>query len=96
MNITLQLNEEATDAVNKRLDEYNAAVDDRNAQLPEDATPEPHIDAAAYMAARNETIVAGWVKADYKAAVQRLGNMVAGMPYADRKALIAQVESAAE
>lgn len=96
MNITLTLDEESTDAVNKRVNEHNAGVDQRNAQLEEGATPETHIDAAAYMTARAETIVAGWVQADYNAAVARLGEIAAGMTYADRLALIAQVESAAQ
>ena len=96
MNITLTLDEESTDAVNLRVDEHNAAVDQRNAQLKEGATPEAHIDAVGYMVARNEAIVAGWVKADYNAAVARLGDLVAGMTYAERLAIIAQVESAAE
>lgn len=84
MNITLTLDQESTDAVNLRVNEHNAA------------NPDNQVDAAGYMAARNQAIVAGWVKADYDAAVARLGDLVADMTYAERLALIASIEQAAQ
>lgn len=93
MDITITLDEESTAAVNKRVDEHNAAVDERNAQLTEGDTPEEHIDAVAYMTARCEKIVEGWVRADYINAVKRLGDGAAKLDYATRTALIANIES---
>lgn len=93
MNLSITLNDEASDAIDKRVAEHNTAVDARNAQLDEGAEQEPHLDAVGYMELRNARIVAGWVKADYAAAVKRLGEVAATLDYTSRNALIASIES---
>ena len=94
MNIYVELNEEANDAIAKRVADHNAAVDARNASLEDESSHESHIDAVGYLTACNERMVSGWVQADYNAAVKRLGDQVANLSYSERKSLIAHVEAA--
>lgn len=79
MNITLNLNEEETDAL-------TAKVAARNANGG-NYTIESHL-TEVVQGSINST-----VKESYESAVRRLGVGAMNLPYADRKALIAQVES---
>lgn len=83
MNLSIQLNEEAADAVAKRTASHNANLEEGAPQL----TNEQYCERVLAVA------VESWVAEDYKAAVKRLGDAAAKLPYADRKALIAQVEA---
>lgn len=81
MNITLTLTDEQTDAL-------NAKVAERNALKPEvDYTPESHIEECVM------GLIDGYTAEAYNAAVKRLGDGAAKLPYTQRKALIEQVES---
>lgn len=79
MNLTLTLNQEQTDAL-------NAWVNERNANGA-NVTAESHL-TELVMSAIN-----GKVASYYEAAVKRIGAAAAALPYADRLALIQQIES---
>jgi len=81
MNITITLTDEQTDAL-------NAKVAERNALKPEvDYTPESHIEECVM------GLIDGYTAEAYNAAVKRLGEGAARLPYKERQALIQQVES---
>ncbi len=81
MNIALTLTDEQTDAL-------NAKVAERNALKPEvDYTPESHIEECVM------GLIDGYTAEAYNAAVKRLGEGAARLPYKERQALIQQVES---
>lgn len=81
MTLELTLNEEQTDALQLRVDSHNAA------------NPEDIVDAAEIIKRRVMAGIDEDVATDYQMALQRLGAAAAALPYADRKALIAQVSS---
>lgn len=81
MIITLILTDEQTDAL-------NAKVAERNALKPEvDYTPESHIEECVM------GLIDGYTAEAYNAAVKRLGEGAARLPYKERQAIIQQVES---
>ncbi len=81
MNITLTLTDEQADAL-------NAKVAERNALKPETPyTAESHLMECVM------GLVNGYTSEAYNAAVKRLGDGAAKLPYEQRKALIEQVES---
>lgn len=77
--LTLDLNEERKDA----LDAVVAMV---NAQSGVTRTATEHLTDVAL------AVVDGYVAQAYEAAVRRLGETAKALPYAERKALIQQVE----
>jgi len=83
MTINLTLNTEQTDALASVL----ASV---NATLAEDATP---YTPESYLTERMTTVVNSYVATAYETAVKRIGTAAAALPYAERQALIAQIES---
>lgn len=84
MTITLNPTPEQQDAL-------SAVVATANASLGEDATP---YTSETYLAMLLEKSLTSYVRTAYEQSLQRLGNAAATLPYADRLALIAQVESA--
>jgi hypothetical protein len=80
MQIDLLLNQEQLDAIGRRVAGYNAASG-------QTLTSETFL-ARSIMADIN-----GYVTEDFSAAVARLGQGAATLPYEARLALIAQVES---
>jgi hypothetical protein len=75
------LNTEQKAAVTKRTDSYNAA-----------SNAEP-LTAQAYLDRGTLAQIDAWVRADFDAAVARLGQAAAQLAYEQRLALIAQVEA---
>jgi hypothetical protein len=84
MNITLNLTEEETDALAIKTAAFNAS-------LQVSLTPEQYL--IEEVIAKS---IAQMVTEAYNAALQRLGVTAAPLPYAERKALIAQVEAAVQ
>jgi hypothetical protein len=82
MNIQLNLTEEETDALVIKTAAFNAHIN--GTLTPEQYLIEEVIGSAVKL----------MVSEAYNAAVQRLGVTASGLPYAARKALIAQVEAA--
>lgn len=81
MTITLTLTAEQTDAL-------NAKVAERNVLKPEaEYTPESHLEECVM------GLINGYTADAYNAAVKRLGEGAAKLPYEQRQALIEQVES---
>ena len=81
MNITLTLTEEQADAL-------NAKVAERNALKPAKLyTSESHLEECL------TGLINSYTAEAYNAAVNRLGDGAAKLPYTQRKALIEQVES---
>lgn len=86
MNISLSLNQEQTDALTGVLAGINAQ---RAAATP----PQEPLTAEDYLALVLMKAVDSYVATAYQNAVKRLGDAAAQLPYAERTALIAQVES---
>lgn len=83
ITITITPTEEELDAINGAASAYNATLD-------EESTP---LNAGEYIERVVNNAVQSWTRSAYEAAVKRLGEGAAKLPYADRKALIQQVES---
>ncbi len=82
MNIELNFTEEQSDALAIKTAQFNESI---RASL----TPEQYL--VEEVLAKS---IAQMTKEAYDAAVQRLGVTASGLPYAERKALIQQVENA--
>ena len=83
MILNLSLNQEQTDALASDTATANEA-------LAEDATP---YTAESYLAYVTMKAVDSYVATAYTVAVQRIGTAAATLPYAERQALISQLES---
>lgn len=82
MILDLTLNEEQTAALQSRVDSYNATE-----------PAEEQLTAEQYLTRIPMAQIDQWVATDFAAAVKRLGDAAASLSYADRLALIAQVEA---
>jgi len=80
MNITLNLTQEESDALAAKVSERNAL----NPEVP--YTPESHLTECVM------GLINGYTTESYNAAVRRIGEAAAVLPYEQRLALIAQVE----
>jgi len=83
ITITITPTEEELDAINGAAASYNATLD-------EDTAP---LDAGEYVEHVINNAVKSWTRTAYDSAVKRLGEGAAKLSYADRKALIQQVEA---
>ena len=83
MTIEINLTTEQSDAL-------NGVITAANAGLAEGATPYTQ---AIYLTMLLTKAVEGYAKTAYEASLRRLGEGAASLPYADRLALIAQVEA---
>ena len=83
MTIDLTLNDEQTDAL-------AAVVASANATLAEDATP---YTPESYLTETLTRAVNSYVATAYEIAVKRIGTAASALPYAERQALIAQIEA---
>ena len=83
MILHLTLNQEQTDALESTI----ATV---NATLAEGVTP---YTAESYLAYVTMKAVDSYIATAYVIAVQRIGTAAASLPYTERQALIAQIES---
>lgn len=83
MILNLTLNQEQTDAL-------ATATATANAALAEDATP---YTPESYLSYVTMKAVDSYVASAYAVAVQRIGTAAATLPYAERQALISQLES---
>lgn len=82
MNLTLSINQEQTDALQARVDLFNAG----SGQPP--LSPEQFLTQEVVMAEIDRL-----TKQAFDAAVAHLGDAALSLPYTDRLALIAQVKS---
>lgn len=82
MDLTLNLTDEENDALAIKTAAFNASI-------KVDFTPQQYLVEEVIGAAIKQMVAEA-----YNAAVQRLGVTASGLPYASRKALIAQVEAA--
>jgi len=82
ISITLTLNQEQSDALQDRVDLYNAG-----SKLPA-ITPSELLKLIQI-----EPYIQTMVNERYSASLGRLGAAAASLPYAERQALIAQIES---
>jgi hypothetical protein len=82
MILELNLTDEETDALAIKTAAFNASI-------KVDFTPQQYLIEEVI-----GTAIKQMVSEAYNAAVQRLGVTASGLPYASRKALIAQVEAA--
>lgn len=80
MNITLNLTKEESDALAAKVSERNAL--NQEVQY----TPESHLTECVM------GLINGYTTESYNAAVKRIGDAAAALPYEQRLALIAQVE----
>jgi hypothetical protein len=83
MILNLTLNQEQLDAL-------TATTATANATLAEGVTP---YTAESYLSHVTMKAVDSYVANAYAVAVQRIGTAAASLPYAERQALIAQIES---
>lgn len=81
ITLTLTLTDEQTDALSAKVAERNAL----NPATP--YTPESHLEECL------TGLINGYTAEAYNAAVKRLGEGAAKLPYEERKALIQHVES---
>ena len=101
MNIEVTINnistpDEKHDALLVTVEDANVAIRAENARRaaltpPEQALPE--YTAATYLTMLLNKAVDSYAKQRYDAALKRLGEAAATLPYADRLALIASVEA---
>ena len=82
MDLTLNLTDEENDALAIKTAAFNASI-------KVDFTPQQYLVEEVIGNAMRQMVAEA-----YNAAVQRLGVTASGLPYASRKALIAQVEAA--
>lgn len=89
MTITYEPNQETLDVLQSVVDEINSSrrIDDNGKPIGEELTIE------SYLTRSVEAIGITATKNAYNAAVRRLGEGAAKLPYTQRKALIEQVES---
>jgi|DEB0MinimDraft_10_1074344.scaffolds.fasta_scaffold489381_1 hypothetical protein len=82
ITITITPTEEELDAIEGAAAAYNATLDEESAPL----------DAGEYIERVVNNAVQSWTRTAYEAAVKRLGEGAAKLPYKARRALIDQVE----
>ena len=82
ISITLTLNQEQSDALQDRVDLYNAG------------SGLTAVTASEFLKlVQFESYIQTLVDQRYAASVQRIGTTAASLPYAERQALIAQIEA---